>query len=198
MCGGDSRFPKRPDYHAREHSQSCGCARFRAMLCLDSTACNVHDGASRRHAHIVQHTAAQAHSSARVTAHDRTWRLLAVHCAACAPCVVSCCSSQASMTSCRRSTIIPGIIAQVQNSPGFLRRTKMTPKASTRFLTLGRRPKAIYTLTGSGVISGHLELTPPAGLHPSRVPWPPNGAHERGATHTEHPTSARGTVPTIS
>ena len=119
MCGGDSRFPKRPDYHAREHSQSCGCARCRAMPCLDSTACNVHDGASRRHAHIV-HTAAQAHSTARVTAHDRTCRLLAVHCAACAPCVVSCCSSQASMTSCRRSTIIPGIIAQVQNSPGFL------------------------------------------------------------------------------
>ena len=115
MCGGDSRFPKRPDYHAREHSQSCGCARCRAMPCLDSTACNVHDGASRRHAHIV-HTAAQAHSTARVTAHDRTCRLLAVHCAACAPCVVSCCSSQASMTSCRRSTIIPGIIAHRPSS----------------------------------------------------------------------------------
>jgi len=65
------------------------------------------------------HMCASRHSTARVTTHDRTCWLLAVHCAACAPCGVSCCSGQASMTF--MSKVDPGDhgIAQVQTRPAF-------------------------------------------------------------------------------
>ena len=42
---------------------------------------------------------------------------------------------------------------QVQNSPRIYGKTKVIPKAGTRFSTLGRRPKAIHTLTVVGITS---------------------------------------------
>ena len=151
--------------------------------CPAWTACNVHDGASRRHAHIVQHTSARAsrHSTARVTGHVT----------GCAGCCCASCGMRASflaapakhrITSCRDHHPIQGSYPKFRTRRGFLRRTKRGPIALTRDLTLGRRPKAIYTLTRSESRSGHAELTPPAGLHPSRVPWPLNGALHRPTT----------------
>jgi len=71
---------------------------------------------------------------------------------------------------------------QVQNSPRIYGKTKVIPKAGTRFSTLGRRPKAIHTLTVVGITSDRRELGYAVICVLDYTPWPPAGSHERGAT----------------
>ena len=71
---------------------------------------------------------------------------------------------------------------QVQNSPRIYGKTKVIPKAGTRFSTLGRRPKAIHTLTVVGITSDRRELGYAVICVLDYTPWPPAGSHERPAT----------------
>ena len=68
---------------------------------------------------------------------------------------------------------------QVQNSPRIYGKTKVIPKAGTRFSTLGRRPKAIHTLTVVGITSDRRELGYAVICVLDYTPWPPAGSHER-------------------
>ena len=84
---------------------------------------------------------------------------------------------------------------QVQNSPRIYGKTKVIPKAGTRFSTLGRRPKAIHTLTVVGITSDRRELGYAVICVLDYTPWPPAGSHERPATR-QGSTASSNLTPT--